>query len=134
VDVEATRTLDPDAFAGRVLSGAERIDYSQAPARQERQRMLLRAWTAKEAVLKGMGVGLDLGMMSRITIPLAPSPGRWQAIGREQCLGDGEGWHVLATDLPESTGAHGLVALASPAPRPVAVIAASELMARHALT
>jgi len=60
VDVEEVRAIDtlPD-LAKAVLSPRERAEFLQLPE-ADRQRAFFRAWTRKEALVKGRGEGLSI--------------------------------------------------------------------------
>jgi phosphopantetheinyl transferase len=59
VDVEA---VEPRArlaaLAARVLNDREHADWSEIPGESDRLRAFLRAWTAREAYLKALGIGI----------------------------------------------------------------------------
>lgn len=58
VDVEAVRGVRTDALAQVVLTPRERAAVHRVPPGRKRDRLLLRAWTRKEAVVKAVGTGL----------------------------------------------------------------------------
>ena len=59
VDVEEVRPRQRlDALAARVLSDAEHAAWLAIEDADERLRSFLRAWTAKEAYLKALGIGI----------------------------------------------------------------------------
>jgi phosphopantetheine--protein transferase-like protein len=59
VDVEAVRPrLRLDALAARVLSDEEHSDWRAIDDADGQLRSFLRAWTAKEAYLKALGIGI----------------------------------------------------------------------------
>jgi 4'-phosphopantetheinyl transferase len=65
VDVEVPRQLACDDLAAAVLSATELRRYLKTDA-AARPRLLLAAWTRKEAVLKAMGTGIR-GSLKRLT-------------------------------------------------------------------
>ncbi|MEN8718709.1 MAG: 4'-phosphopantetheinyl transferase superfamily protein, partial [Oceanococcaceae bacterium] len=58
VDLLTGGTLDADSLSGTVLSLRERAQWMAAPA-DEQQRLMIRAWTAREAGAKAAGTGLE---------------------------------------------------------------------------
>jgi hypothetical protein len=59
VDVEAVEPRARlDALAARVLNDREHADWSAIPDESDRLRAFLRAWTAREAYLKALGIGI----------------------------------------------------------------------------
>jgi phosphopantetheinyl transferase len=59
VDVEGVQPRTRlDALAVRVLSEAEHAAWSRIPDEHDRLRAFLRAWTAREAYLKALGIGI----------------------------------------------------------------------------
>ncbi|MDP9132268.1 MAG: 4'-phosphopantetheinyl transferase superfamily protein [Nitrospirota bacterium] len=62
VDIEVRRSdVDSVQLAQRFFAPGESRHIAQAQG-EDRQRMFYRFWTAKEAYLKGIGVGLSLGL------------------------------------------------------------------------
>ena len=59
VDVERLRHRDPLRVADRYFSPAE-LEALRAHPKEERPRAFLRYWTAKEALAKGLGLGLTI--------------------------------------------------------------------------
>ena len=68
VDIERLRPLDLDLMARRVLSIGEQALIEPLDA-DRRGAALIRLWTAKEAVLKAEGTGLDLDRLPSIEVP-----------------------------------------------------------------
>jgi 4'-phosphopantetheinyl transferase len=68
VDVERITPITED-LAALILSDRERQEVQAMPP-AERTRAVLRAWTRKEAVLKGLGVGVERAP-STLDVPLA---------------------------------------------------------------
>jgi len=128
VDLELERPIDTARFAERILSPAERLDYQRA-APADRLGMLLRAWTAKEALVKGMGLGLDLAAFRQISLPETASPGRWQPVALGRRLAAHGRWQVCSISLPATHPEPSLVSIAAPRAVPVKVIDAKALLA-----
>jgi 4'-phosphopantetheinyl transferase len=92
IDVEALdRRIDLAAVAARIFHPADLARYAALPE-ADQSHAFFRAWTGKEAVLKGRGVGLFGGLES-IRAPLDD---------RASTLTDnGETWHLRPIALPE---------------------------------
>ncbi|MGK5110464.1 MULTISPECIES: 4'-phosphopantetheinyl transferase family protein [unclassified Geodermatophilus] len=89
VDVERVRAVRlEDAAAEGWLGAAERAAIAGFPA-GERAVVLTRCWTQKEAVLKGLGVGLRTAPHTVVTPSAGRAPGR---------IGD---WEVRSVEVPE---------------------------------
>ncbi|MFF5405762.1 4'-phosphopantetheinyl transferase family protein [Streptomyces misionensis] len=74
VDVEAVRAVRGEALARTALTPDERAAVLRVPPGPGRDRMLLRAWTRKEAVVKAVGTGLT-GAPNRLETQVArPGP------------------------------------------------------------
>ena len=67
VDIEFTRTIDVAGFASKILSAEER-QALLALDDEARLHALLATWTAKEAVIKALGMGLNLNSLPQISI------------------------------------------------------------------
>ncbi|WP_241695124.1 4'-phosphopantetheinyl transferase superfamily protein, partial [Streptomyces sp. C] len=75
VDVEALRPVESGSLANVVLAPAEHAYILSLPAGPERTAAFHRVWTRKEAVLKGVGLGLlgiDLNALD--VTPGTPGP------------------------------------------------------------
>ena len=86
-------------------------------------------WTAKEALVKGIGVGLDLRDLPLISLPVAPAPAVWRAAefgGRMQVHGR---WQVYSPAPSEGY----FISLAAPADAAVTVIDARGLLAANGI-
>lgn len=76
VDVERVRAVDYwEQIAHRYFHPAETIAIL-ASKTQERSKAFLQCWTAKEAVLKALGVGLG-GSLSAFEVPVGDHHGQW---------------------------------------------------------
>jgi 4'-phosphopantetheinyl transferase len=83
VDVEEIRSRSRiDALAARVLNDAEHAKWSSLDDEHERVRSFLAVWTAKEAYLKALGIGITTRLRD---VPSAV-----------------EGWTTRALDLGET--------------------------------
>jgi 4'-phosphopantetheinyl transferase len=91
LDVEALdRRVDLAAVAGRIFNPADLARF-RALAESNQPRAFFRAWTGKEAILKGRGVGLFGGLES-IAAPFDDHA----ALLND----DGESWHLQPLPLP----------------------------------
>jgi 4'-phosphopantetheinyl transferase len=69
VDLEAvSRLVDQDAIAERILSPGEYAEFQKLPE-SKRPAAFFRVWTAKEAYLKAMGLGLP-GGLKEVAVPM----------------------------------------------------------------
>jgi 4'-phosphopantetheinyl transferase len=94
VDIELIRTLHRhDRLARRVCTDRELEMIAQAPE-EERDTLLLRLWTCKEAALKAVGIGLSGGMRNvevQLETPGVPRLAR--------LLDRADHWSLLVPDL-----------------------------------
>jgi 4'-phosphopantetheinyl transferase len=123
-DVERLRSIDVKALGGRILSPSERLALDHARP-EDRDAGMFRVWTAKEALVKGFGVGLDLRDLPLISVPFAPAPAVWTPArfsGRMKAHGQ---WYVYS--LPPSDDYH--VGLAAPAEAAVTIMDARDVLA-----
>lgn len=123
-DIEHVRPIRAAALAARVLSAAERVEFDRIEP-GDRAAALFRAWTGKEAVVKAIGLGLDLRDLPLIGVPLAPEPTAWSAArlaGRMRRHGR---WQVCVPAPFEGC----VSSLAAPAEAAVAIMDARGLLA-----
>jgi len=79
IDIERVdRDVDVDRVAALTLTGAERRELASLGA-DERRRAYFRCWARKEAVAKGVGAGLALGLTSFAARAGRPVAIRWPA-------------------------------------------------------
>lgn len=111
-DVEHLRPIDTQALATRILSPAERVEFDTV-AQGDRHACIFRLWTAKEALVKGIGVGLDLRDLPLISLPLAPVASIWRPAGLSGRMNAHGHWHVFSAVSPQghiiSLAAHAAV-------------------------
>jgi 4'-phosphopantetheinyl transferase len=91
VDVERLRDRDPLRVANRYFSAAE-VEALRAYPQADRPLAFLRYWTAKEALAKGLGLGLTV---PRGELELAQRPG-----GAMMPVRQAREWRLVALDLP----------------------------------
>ena len=123
-DVERLRVIDTKALAGRALSASERFEFDHAEP-EDRDAGMFRAWTGKEALVKGIGVGLDLGDLPLISLPFAATPTVWKPAqfgGRMKTYGQ---WYVYSRAPSEGY----FVSLAAPTKVAVTIMDARGLLA-----
>lgn len=94
VDIELTRVVRRrDGLARRVCTDRELEMISQIPER-ERDALLLRLWTCKEAALKAIGIGLSGGARN-IEAEIPPNG----APRLSRLLDEADSWSLLFPDL-----------------------------------
>ncbi len=71
IDIEIMRQLDAAAFSEKILSPSERIEFA-ALCSKDRLSTIFGYWTAKEAMIKAIGLGLNLNLLRQISVPLSP--------------------------------------------------------------
>jgi phosphopantetheinyl transferase len=132
LDVEGVRAISDPRLAERILSPDEWQALKLAPT-SERNILLLRAWTGKEAMVKGMGLGLDLSAFRQITLALSVPAGTWSSARLGPGLARRGPWQVCEArrDSGPFTGA--VVTVAAPTPRAIRVFDAMSLLALHGL-
>lgn len=115
VDLERVRPIaELDEVADVVLSARERAALRALPP-GARQEAFLRAWTRKEAVVKGAGAGLVVPP-DTVEVPLEPGEGPWR-VTLGVAPGTAAAWSVQGVEV-----GHGYVAaLAVAGSRPVAI-------------
>lgn len=62
IDIEKIRPVDSLSLANVCLSEREKIQFDCCKNENEKTKMFFNLWTRKEALLKGMGIGLGLGV------------------------------------------------------------------------
>ncbi len=94
VDIELVRTLRRhDRLARRVCTDRELDVIAQAPE-AERDNLLLRLWTCKEAALKAVGIGLSGGARNvEVELQTNGAPRLARLLGRA------DHWSLLVPDL-----------------------------------
>jgi 4'-phosphopantetheinyl transferase len=127
-DVERLRPIDTKALAARILSPSECLEFNNAEP-DARNAGMFRVWTEKEALVKGIGVGLDLRDLPLISAPIIPAPAPASAVWRPAEFGGrmkvhGR-WYVYS--LVPSEGY--VISLAAPAEAAVTVLDARGLLA-----
>lgn len=101
IDVELVRGRPParlDRLAARVLDRTDLAAW-RTRALQDRERAFLRAWTAKEAYLKALGVGV-----TRALAAVDPVGDGWHV--RELDAGDADVVLTVVTDRPVTVRLH----------------------------
>ena len=78
-DIECTRPIDVNTLAARIFTPSERLEFDGMET-DARNAIMLRAWVAKEALIKGIGIGLDLRDLPLIEISLTPAPEVWKRV------------------------------------------------------
>ena len=99
VDVEQIRQIDVPAFSERILSPQERLDFSAVEDHKQLAAMF-RYWTAKEAVIKALGVGLNLNQLSQISVSDELRDSIWRRVVFHGELGFGTELQVKTLPMP----------------------------------
>lgn len=116
VDIEVHRDVDHEALARRFFSPTE-VAVLDALATEVRATAFFRCWTAKEAYLKGLGLGLSLPLSSfDVTVDLDQPAA---LLASRQRPDDVDRWALL--DLPAPGAASASLAVES-AGRPVELV------------
>ena len=131
-DLELPRTVDTARLAERILSPGE-LASLHAASTEARPRIVLGAWTAKEALVKATGTGMDLAAFRRVTVLPDNFAGKWRAAvtGGDPAL-PGE-WWIWTRELPLAGAIDAIISIAAPSALPVRVIEATASLARHGL-
>jgi len=127
-DLELAREIDAIRLAARILSPAERLDCLRTPPGRQAE-LILRAWTAKEALVKAMGLGVDLAVFRQIEVPLAWPSEDWHPARLGAALAAQGSWQVCTRMLPGPA----LASIAAPVAAEVLAIDAGPLLARNRL-
>jgi phosphopantetheinyl transferase len=125
VDVERVRKIETRALAARILSAHERVEFEHTNP-DDRDAGIFSAWTAKEAVVKGIGVGLDLDDLPQINFQFSRAPAVWAPAHFGGRMAAYSRWYVYA--LAPSEGC--FVSIAAPAKAAVTIVDAHEILAK----
>jgi 4'-phosphopantetheinyl transferase len=107
VDVECVRPIPHlEAVAALTLTPPELDGFAEAPP-DERLTRFYRLWTAKEAVLKGLGVGLSRDPRE---VELRPTVGGFVVRRSPE---PAHGWHVVSLDVAVPSARCAVVAAAA---------------------
>lgn len=99
VDVEVIRPVDIAMLAARILSPGERNVF-QGLEPEVQLEAIFNIWTAKEALLKGLGRGLELGLLNQITTAMGASETQWNSVQFSAALAVFDGWQVYHAAVP----------------------------------
>jgi 4'-phosphopantetheinyl transferase len=123
-DIEHLRPIDTNTLAARILSPSERWEFDSVEP-DARNSCMFRVWTGKEALIKGIGVGLDLHDLPLIDLPMAPAPGGWNPAGFAGRMRRHGQWHVYS--MAPLNGYY--ISIAAPSEAAVTVINTQGLVA-----
>jgi len=126
-DVEHLRPIDTLTLAARILSPTERLEFHTV-AHGDRNPCMFRVWTAKEALVKGVGIGLDLRDLPLINLPVTPAE-VWRPAGLGGRMNIHGHWQVIS--LAPLQG-H-IISLAAPAAATVTELDARGLLAERGI-
>ena len=127
IDVERVRPLDLAAFSEKILSSAERLEFA-ALSQQLRLPAMLRYWTAKEALIKAEGMGLNLNLLRQISIRGSANDYGWSAAELTGPMMRKTPWHLWTQTLTDPSPRPAIVAIASRNQRPVSIRSALEFL------
>ncbi|MEP1207776.1 MAG: 4'-phosphopantetheinyl transferase superfamily protein [Rhizobiaceae bacterium] len=131
VDIELSRSIDVAGFAQKILSPKERISFSSLTAEQQLPA-LFKFWTAKEALIKALGIGLDLNQLPHITLTDGSDRTgftEWHAFELTGSLAADSPWHLATMSLESGFPQSAIVSIASQRKLPVKIRSAQELLA-----
>lgn len=131
-DLEILRPIDETRFSERILSAAERVAM-QSVAPERRAELVIRAWTAKEAVIKAAGLSLDLALFRRISVPVAEAGQAWFPVDAAGSRSSQGIWQVCTVSLARELGAPALASVVCPEPASLAIIDAHPVLERAGL-
>jgi 4'-phosphopantetheinyl transferase len=126
-DIEHLRPIDTLALAARILSPTERLEFDTV-AQVERGSCMFRVWTAKEALVKGIGTGLDLRSLPLISLPLTPAE-VWRPAGLGGRMNVHGHWQVISLAPRQDH----FISLAAPAAATVTELDARGMLAERGI-
>lgn len=132
VDLEVVRPFDAAAIAERILSPAEHGEYRHIDPAQ-RCAFVLRAWTAREALAKATGHGLDLAAFRQVALAARAGADGWREVPPGPALLCRGGWHVHTGTIATRRPADAIASIAAPRPLPLTARDPADLLARHGL-
>ena len=124
IDIEVHQSGPDAAMTSRILSPAELLSLPPAPE----SAALLRHWCGKEAFLKAVGTGLDLGALPLITLPTNATDG-WSPVMLEGRLARYGNWFVTWPDIGEGC----TTAVVAPEPATLRIADPATLLDRYGL-
>jgi 4'-phosphopantetheinyl transferase len=128
VDIEVLRDIDHAALARRIMAPEDLAALARLPLAARPARVIA-DWSAKEALLKARGLGLDLDAMRAIRVDHDALAGGWARVDATGPSSAYRGWNVWLAPPPADTGAAGIMTLAAPHPVEIRVRAAAPILA-----
>jgi phosphopantetheine--protein transferase-like protein len=122
-DIEHVREIDAGRLTERILSPSERERFQTVP-QDQRLDWIFSVWTGKEAVVKALGIGLDLGNLPLIDFAGSANPQTWRPVILRGCLEEHGSWILYSP--PVSMSYH--ISLAAPVEAAITEIDASEIL------
>lgn len=117
VDIEQVRPVQTASLADGILSVKERCHLAGL-CPDQKLATLFDYWTAKEAVIKAQGDGLNLNTMRQLTICSDRRDDGWREVKSEAP----SSWFVLTQALPLSGGKPTVVSIAAQQPAPLQIM------------
>ena len=112
VDIEFFRPIDEAAFAEKILSPRERATHFALQA-EVQLASLFAIWTAKEAVIKALGIGLNLNQLPLIDVDPQERHSSWRDVRISPPLPQAD-WKIWTQRLDDAFGVPAIVSIAAP--------------------
>jgi phosphopantetheine--protein transferase-like protein len=100
VDIEFLRPIDEAAFAERILSPKERQLHLSNPP-EARLKSIFTYWTVKEALIKALGIGLNLNLLPRMSLSPVENHADWYKVHMSRPLPNDVEWFVWSGSLSD---------------------------------
>ena len=120
VDIEFIRPVDERAFAAKIMSPQEKLSH-QALDEAARLDSLFAVWTAKEALIKAMGIGLNLNLLPQMSIEQQADATGWTAAKLAEPLRDQGRWQIWTKRFDDMFAEPAIVSIAAQSACNVAV-------------
>ena len=112
VDIEFIRPVDERAFAAKIMSPQEKLSH-QALDEAARLDFLFAVWTAKEALIKAMGIGLNLNLLPQMSLEYQADAAGWTAAKLAEPLRDQGPWQIWTKRFDDMFAEPAIVSIAA---------------------